>query len=314
MPIGASMPVRWAAAACPSASLGIHAPGINPVSTLNWPVLAVKTPQPDLRHTLARNEKHNRLALTPDNSLTTDDKRARAQAAQDDVLLREVDDAVRQDQYAEAAKRYGRTAGIALIVALALFGGYLFWNSRQETAREKDSEAFVSALDQVERGNLGSANAALDPLIKDGGDAAKAAAQMLKAGLAMEQAKPDEAARLYETIAGDGDAPQALRDLATLRAVTARFDRMAPADVLAKLKPLAVPGGAWFGPAGEMVAMAYLDQGKNAEAGALFAAIAKDKTAPDTLKSRSRQMAGLLGVDAIDDVDTVLKQPGVSTE
>ena len=249
------------------------------------------------------------MALRPDNSLTPEDKRARAQAAQDDVLLREVDDAVRQDQYAEAAQRYGRPIAIAVIIGLALFGGYLFWENRQNAAREKDSEALVSALDQVEGGNLGSASTALDPIIADGGDGAKAAAQLLKAGIAMEQSKPEEAAKLYDTVAADGDAPQAMRDLATIRAVTARYDRMNPAEVVAKLKPLAVPGNPWFGPAGEIVAMAYLDQGKTAEAGALFGAIAKDKNTPETLKSRTRQMAGLLGVDAIDDVDTVLNPP-----
>jgi hypothetical protein len=255
------------------------------------------------------NERLFRLALTPDNSLTSADKRARAEAAQNDVLLREVDDAVRQDQYAEAAKRYGKPALIAVVAVLAAFAAYLFWDSRQDAAREKDSEALVSVLDQVERGNLGSASTALDPLVKDGGDGAQATAQMLKAGLAMEQSKPDEAARLFDLVAADGSAPQALRDLAALRAVTARYDKLKPAEVVARLKPLAVPGAPWFGPAGEVVAMAYLDQGKNAEAGALFAAIAKDKSTPETLKARSRQMAGLLGVDAIDDVDTVLKPP-----
>ncbi len=249
------------------------------------------------------------MALTPENPLAPDDKRARAQAAQNDVLLREVDDAVRQDQYAQAAQRYGRPALIAVVLVLALFGAYLFWNGRQDAAREKDSESLIGALDQVERGNLGSGSAALDPLIAEGNDGARAAAQMLKAGIAMEQAKPDEAVKLYDAVAADGDAPQALRDLATIRSVTTRYDRMAPADVVARLKPLAAPGSPWFGPAGEMVAMAYLDQGKNAEAGALFAAIARDKNTSDTLKSRTRQMAGVLGVDAIDDVDTVLKQP-----
>ncbi|TCJ38974.1 tetratricopeptide repeat protein [Parafrankia sp. BMG5.11] len=249
------------------------------------------------------------MALTPDKSLAPDDKRARAAAAQNDVLLREVDDAVRQDQYADAARRYGRPALIAVVVVLALFAAYLFWNSRQEAARERDSEALVGALDQVERGNLASGATALDPLIADGTDGAKAAAQMLKAGIAMEQSKPDDAVKLYEAVAADGDAPQALRDLATIRGVTARYDRLAPADVIGRLKPLAVPGNAWFGPAGELVAMAYLDQGNTAEAGALFAAIAKDKGTSETLRSRIRQMAGLLGVDAIDDVDTVLNRP-----
>lgn len=254
------------------------------------------------------------MALPPDRSLAPEDKRARAQAAQDDVLLREVDDAVRQDQYAQAAQRYGRSAGAALVVALALFAGYLFWDNRQDAAHEKDSEALVGALDQVERGNLASASTALDPLIADGSDGPQAAAQLLKAGIAMEQAKPEEAAKIYDAVAANGDAPQALRDLATIRAVTARYDKLAPADVIAQLKPLAVPGNAWFGPAGEMVAMAYLDQGKDAEAGALFAAVSKDKNSSDTLKSRTRQMAGLLGVDAIDDVDTVLERPAAGGE
>ena len=38
-----------------------------------------------------------------------------------------------------------------------------------------------------------------------------------------------------------------------------------------------------------------------AEAGQLFAAIARDKKVPDTLRSRAQQMAGSLGVDAVQD-------------
>ena len=248
------------------------------------------------------------MALRPDSSLTPEEKKARASAAQEDVLLREVDDAVRQDQYADAAKRFGRPALIAVAIVLAAFGGYLFWENRQNAAREADSEKLVSALDQVERGNLASGDAALAPVIADGGPGARAAARLLKAGIAMEQSKPAEAAALYDQVAADGDAPQALRDLATIRGVAARYDTLKPSDVIGKLKPLAVPGDPFFGPAGELVAMAYLDQGNQAEAGALFAAIAKDDAVPATLRSRTRQMAGLLGVDAIDDVDTVLSE------
>jgi hypothetical protein len=248
------------------------------------------------------------VALRPDNSLTPEDKRARANAAQEDVLLREVDDAVRQDQYANAAKRYGRPALIAVAIVLALFGGYLFWENRQTRAKEADSEKLVSALDQVERGNLASGSTALAAVIADGNPGAKAAARLLQAGIAMETSKPADAANLYEQVAADGDAPQELRDLAAIRAVAARYDTMKPADVVGRLKALAAPGNAYFGPAGELVAMAYLDQGKQAEAGALFAAIAKDDETSDTLRSRARQMAGLLGVDAIEDVDTVLRE------
>jgi hypothetical protein len=249
------------------------------------------------------------VALRPDNALTPEEKRARAQSAQEDVLLREVDDAVRQDQYAEAAEKYAKPAIVLVVLVLAAFGGFLFWQNRQDAANEADSEKLVAALDDVQRGDLAGGAAALDPLIADGNAAARASAQLLKAGIAMEQSKPAEAAALFDKVAADGDAPQALRDIALIRAVTTRYDTTPPADVVAKLKPLAVPGNPFFAPAGELVAMAYLDQGKQAEAGALFAAISRDKNTSDSTKGRVRQMAGLLGVDAIDDVDTVIGQP-----
>ena len=73
--------------------------------------------------------------------------------------------------------------------------------------------------------------------------------------------------------------------------------------MVAKLKPLAIPGKPFFGSAGELLGAAYLKQGRNDLAGPLFASLAKDKTVPDTLQRRARQMAGLLGIDAVDDVN-----------
>lgn len=248
------------------------------------------------------------MALPPDRTPTDADKRAKRETARDDVLLREVDDAVRQDQYAEFARKYGRLLLALLIVGLLAFGGYLFWDSRREAAREKDSEALVSALDQIESGNLDSGSRALDPLVAEGGEGAQTAATMLKAGIALQQDQPQQAVELFEQVAADEDAPQAMRDLAIIRAVSTQYDRLKPAEVIARLKPLAVPGNPWFGSAGELVAMAYLDQGQTAQAGTLFAEIAKDDKVPETLRSRARQMSGLLGVDAIEDVEEVLEE------
>ena len=105
-----------------------------------------------------------------------------------------------------------------------------------------------------------------------------------------------------------------MRDLAKVREIAVRYDTMKSADIIAALKPLAVPGNPYFGSAGEMVAHAYLDQGKRAEAGALFAQIAKDDQVPETMKSRARQMAGVLGVDAIEDVDALLEEQGLGKD
>jgi hypothetical protein len=47
-----------------------------------------------------------------------------------------------------------------------------------------------------------------------------------------------------------------------------------------------------------MTALAMIKQGKNREAGQLYAAIAKDGGVPESIRARAMQVAGSLGVDA----------------
>jgi hypothetical protein len=131
---------------------------------------------------------------------------------------------------------------------------------------------------------------------------------LLQAAILQQKGDNAGAAKAFFAVADDADAPEAYRNLAAIRGVTVNYDSMKPEDVIARLKPLAAPGNAWFGSAGEMVAMAYLKQGKTNLAGPLFASIAKDKDVPQSLQTRARQMAGILGYDAVTDVDQVLAE------
>jgi hypothetical protein len=47
-----------------------------------------------------------------------------------------------------------------------------------------------------------------------------------------------------------------------------------------------------------MTALALVKQGKDKEAGQLFAGLAKDKNVPEAIRNRSIQISGSLGVDA----------------
>lgn len=232
------------------------------------------------------------------------------------MLLREVDDAVRQDQLGGAVKKFGIPGAILLVVALAGFGGWLFWSARDEARLEQGSEQLVTALDQIEAGGDAAAEAKLAALADDGAPGVAAAANMARAGLALKAGRVEDAVALYDQIAAAADAPQPYRDLAAIRSVAANFDQLEPQDVVDRLKPLAVPGNPWFGSAGELVGMAYLDQDKRDLAGALFAEIAKDEDVPETLRARTRQIAGLLGHDAVTEADLALTEgePGGDTE
>ena len=232
--------------------------------------------------------------------------------AEDDVLIREIDEAVRQDDALEFLRNHGTKLLGAIVVLIAGLGGYLLWDHTREQALEEQSETIVAALDYVGQNDLKTAGEKVAPLIAEGSPGARTAARMLQAGAALEAGEVDKAAELYRAVSADAEAPAALRDLARIREVAARYDSMKPAEVIAALQPLAEPGNAWFGSAGELVAMAHLEAGNRAEAGRLFAAIAKDEEQPETLRSRARQMAGLLGVDAIVDVEKLLESQGVA--
>ncbi len=219
------------------------------------------------------------------------------------MFLREVDEALRQDQMLGLAKRYGLTLGVAAGAGLLALAGYLYCDHSTNQAAAERGERYMIALDRLDAGANDAASEELAPLAADGTAGSKAAAALMRAGIAQKQGKRADAAKAFAAIAADTSAPQPFRDLATLREVAARYDEMASQQVVDRLKPLAVPGNAWFGSAGEMLGLAYLKQGKPELAGPLFAAIAKDKGVPETMRSRGRQLAGQLGIDTIDDAD-----------
>ena len=247
------------------------------------------------------------MALTPSTQTNPDGRRAKQKAAQDEALLREVDDAYRQGQYTDFAQKYGKPLLALLVVGLAAFGGYLFWDSRQDAAMERESEQIVAALDQMQAGNFDTAQTTLAEVAKSDFGGPASVARLLQAGIAADRGRPEEAARIFASVAADEDAPEQLRNLATIRELSLTFDDTEPAQIIARLQPLAVPGNPWFGSAGELVAMAYLEQGNEKQAGTLFAEISKSEDVPNSLRSRSRQMAGVLGVDAIEDVEELLE-------
>lgn len=243
------------------------------------------------------------MALTPSNTSPEPDKR---QTAEQDALLREVDEAVRQDQFTALAKRYGAPVGIVVALGLAVFGGWLWWTERQESELERASEELVLAIEDFSNGRADSALQALTSISESGEGGAKVVATLARAGIATEQGRIEEAAKIYAQVASDPDTPPLYRDFAAIREVLLRYDDLEPAEVEARLKPLAVPGAAWFGSAGELLGHAYIDQGKEEEAGALFRTIATDDQVPESIRFRARQMAGSMGVDAIEDVEETL--------
>lgn len=234
--------------------------------------------------------------MAKDDKDTPEDKPDR----QEQVFMREVDDAVREDDLKSFGRRYGILIGVVVVVGLASLAGWIFYNNSVDEEAGVRSEEYVAAIDSVKRNNLDGAAAALEPLEEAKQEGYKAAAKLMQANIALEKQDAKAAIAGYKAIVADADLPQPFRDLALIRQTTAEFDTLKPQEVIDRLKSLAVPGNPWFGSAGEMVALSYLNLEKADLAGPLFAQLAKDEGVPPTIRSRALQMAGVQGIDAVE--------------
>lgn len=245
---------------------------------------------------------------------TAEDKKAAREGAEQESLMREVDEAVRHDQVGSFTKTYGWPLGIGLVLGLGVFGGWLFWDDRAEGQLEVQSEQFVTALDELEAGNLAIADRELAPIASESGVGMEASAKMVQAGIALQEGRNAEAIALYNAVAEAADTPGPFKDIATIRAVAAEYDEMDPQDVIDRLGPLATADNPWFGTAGEMVALAYLEQDKPDQAGPLLVEIATNDNVPASLRARARQLSGFLGFDAVEDVEDTLAEMVVAED
>ena len=213
---------------------------------------------------------------------------------ENEAFLREVDENLRRDQMTGLARKWGKIAAILVGLFLLALGVFLWWQNHRAEQAAQEGEQFAQLLQDVDSGRAQAKDPRLADLAKSPRDGYRAMARLTQAALTA-RTDPAAGAAAYQAIANDGDLPQATRDLALIRAITLQYDSIPAAEVVARLKPLTVANGPWFGSAAELSAMAYLKMNRKDLAGPMFAAIARDTQAPPSLRDRAGSMAIALG-------------------
>lgn len=216
----------------------------------------------------------------------------------DQTFVREVDENLRRDQLRDFVKDYGLWLIAGLILFLAAAGGFIWFQEHKQQQAQVEVEQLAAIYKDIGDGNTAKVPQRLDTLAESGSAAVRASALFTSAALALQQNDHKAAIAKYGAIVADSDLPKPYRDAALIRQTALQFDDLDPAQVIARLEPLVKPGEPWFGSAGEMTALALIKQGKNPQAGQLFASLAKDTSVPDSIRNRSIQIASTLGVDA----------------
>jgi hypothetical protein len=226
------------------------------------------------------------LALKPDDGET---------------FLREVDDELRREQMSHFMKRYGWAIVAAVLLVLAGIGGWIWWKAHAAAAAEAQGESLVAALDSLEAGNRGAATPKLDALAGSDLPGYRAAALFARANSQTAAGNAPAAIATLRAIAANQELDEAYRQAALIRQTQLEFDSLPPQQVVQRLRPLARPGSAWLGSAGEMLGIAYLKMHRPDLAGPVFASVGRDESVPPSIRTRAVQMAGSLGVNAVDE-------------
>ena len=203
-------------------------------------------------------------------------------------FIDEVTEEVRRDKLYAAFRKYG---WIGVLIVLGVVGGTA-WTEWRKSSAETAAMAFGDAvMAATELQTPAERRAALDA-IQATGDRA----MILDMMRATDPAEDREATlAALARVEADAKAPQAWRDLATLRRVLVQGKDLALADRRAALESLARPGGTFRTLAAEQLAYLLVEEGKTADAIKGLEALLQDQEATQSLRARARQMIIALG-------------------
>jgi hypothetical protein len=212
----------------------------------------------------------------------------------DDSFIREVNEELRQDQAKALWDRYGPAfigLAVAIVLATAAWVGWQYW---VETEANKSGDDFSAALQLANSGKTDEALAAFEQLEKDGYGAYPLLARM-RAATALK-AKGDVAGALkgFDAVADDSLVPEAIRDMARLRAALILVDSGSYDEVSKRVESLTADANMLRHSAREALGLAAWKAGKAKDALALFDQIAADEEAPRNLRQRSQLMSELI--------------------
>lgn len=216
-----------------------------------------------------------------------------------DLLIREVDEELKQEQLQAVWKKHGSllvSGAVALVLAVA---GWQAWNAWDGKQRAKSGGEFSAAMQALQQGNREEAVTQLGKVAAEGSAGYQVLADFKLADLKLASGDREGAIALFERVAaGRGD--DVYRDLARLKAGYLKLDG-SDGDVSAaeaSVAPLAVESSAWRHSAREIQALAALKRGDGARATDLFRKIADDPAAPQGVRARAAEMLAAAGSKA----------------
>ncbi|WP_370195369.1 tetratricopeptide repeat protein, partial [Aurantimonas coralicida] len=190
--------------------------------------------------------------------------------------------------------RFGTYILAAVILVVVITAAVVGWDRYQTAQANASGDAYLAALQLARDGKPDEAITALEALATDSYGAYPDLARMSIGGVYQAQGKFDEAVAAFDKVAADSGAPDALRDMAAVRAAYVLVDHGALSDVRSRVERLTGDSEALRFPAREAVALAAWKAEDTETATTLFQQLVDDPGAPNGIISRARLMLDLI--------------------
>lgn len=210
-----------------------------------------------------------------------------------DLLIQEVDEDLRREQYEKLWKLYGHWVIAAALAVVLIVAGYQGWQTWDHKQRQAESAALQAAQQLAEQGKTQDAMTAFTKLAADGSKGVALEAQTRRAELLLQGGDRAGAVAAYDLLAASS-APQLYRDLAVIKAAMLALDGGDASGYEPKLAGLANAANPWHAQASEALAMIALKKGDAARATELYKQLADDALAPEGLRGRAAEMLAAL--------------------
>jgi len=211
-----------------------------------------------------------------------------------DSFLREVDEAVRHDQYKRLWDRYGIVAlGAAALVVVGV-AGYKGWSYWQEKRAQDAGAKFTQALLMEDGADAAKAREMLTALAEKGPEGYRVLARFQLAAAEAKAGDIDKAVADYDALAIDPGVDPILQGHATLQAAALRLDKADYAEMERRLQGLVDSNSAWRFSARELLGLSAYRLNNIPEAERQFSALIGDQGTPPNLRERADMMLALI--------------------
>ena len=215
----------------------------------------------------------------------------------DDGLIREIDEELRQEQAQKLWKTYGKyVIGVAVVVVFVV-AGYQGWTAYDQSQKQEATDSLIGATSLADSGDTTAAIDSLAILEAKKVGEITVLASLRHAALIAKDGDKQASATAYYAIADDTSVSKPFRDLASILGTVQSLDQNSgnAQAVIDRLKPLIDTNSNWRHSAREISAVAAIEMGQVEQAKEHLQAIALDAQAPSGVRSRAQEQLQAIG-------------------